>query len=427
MLLGIAAWSGYQAYQLSKKRAEIKGDYALMNNITYGLLSVNAWRDHLINIVSCRIDEFEFTPEQEKALNLEIAQVLHAVIDKADSMVDLKQKTLGGKIKKLAVKTLVKEDKLHAKVPEFSKTIVNELKKPSSKEKLKFIARTKLEEFGAVTYDSASDIARIEGLLKRYQAANLNDFNANSETLLSDLQRRTYAFAFVILGIMVFFLLSWWLLRSQEHLHTPFFIVSVLLAMIVLITGITTPMIEIDARIKELSFHLIGERISFHDQVLFFQSKSIVDVVRILMETGRFDSVLVGALILIFSIVFPIGKLIATKIYVLGNDRCRSNRVICYFALKSGKWSMADVNVVAIFMAYIGFKGILDSQMSGLNMQTETLASISTSETSLQPGFILFIGFVLFGLILSTILQRITEAKKNKVMTIAKPVTSLVA
>ncbi len=109
-------------------------------------------------------------------MNSEIAQVLHAVIDKADSMVDQKQKTIGGKIKKLAVKTLVKEDKLHAKVPAFSKTIVNELKKPKNKEKLKFIARSKLEEFGTITYDSARDVARIEGLLKRYQAADLQGF-----------------------------------------------------------------------------------------------------------------------------------------------------------------------------------------------------------------------------------------------------------
>ena len=72
---------------------------------------------------------------------------------------------------------------------------------------------------------------------------------------------------------------------------------------------------------------------------------------------------------------------------------------------------MADVNVVAIFMAYIGFKGILDSQLSNLNLKTDSLASISTNETTLQPGFILFVAFVLFGLILSVILQRITKAE----------------
>jgi hypothetical protein len=200
----------------------------------------------------------------------------------------------------------------------------------------------------------------------------------------------------------------WWVLRNQKQLHTLLFVLSVLLTFVVLFVGLTSPMIEIDARIKEMSFLLIGEKISFHDQVIFFQSKSIVDVVRILMETGKYDSVIVGALILIFSIVFPIGKLLATKLYLLGNEKWRNNKLIRFFAFKSGKWSMADVNVVAIFMAYIGFKGILDSQLSTLNMKTESLASISTNETSLQPGFILFLAFVLFSLILSVILKRIT-------------------
>ncbi len=210
---------------------------------------------------------------------------------------------------------------------------------------------------------------------------------------------------------MAVFLLMWIILRNKKSLHTPLFVSSVLLTFVVLFVGLTSPMIEIDARIKEMSFLLIGERISFQDQVIFFQSKSIVDVVRILIETGKYDSAFVGILILIFSIVFPVGKLLATKLYLLGSSKWRTNRVINFFAFKSGKWSMADVNVVAIFMAYIGFKGILDSQLSNLNLKTDSLASISTNETTLQPGFILFVAFVLFGLILSVILQRITKAE----------------
>ena len=74
---------------------------------------------------------------------------------------------------------------------------------------------------------------------------------------------------------------------------------------------------------------------------------------------------------------------------------------------------MADVMVVAIFMAYIGFKGILDSEVRGMNvdMNNQYVTSISTSYTSLQPGFIIFIAFVLFGLILSEILKRILPEK----------------
>ena len=411
ILLIAAIWSGIQVNKLSDQRATIKNDYAVLNNITSGLLSVNAWRDHIVKVVTNRIDDFEFTPEQDKALKAEVSQLLHAVINKADSLVDLKQKTLGGKIKKFAVKTFVNEDKIRDRVPEFAETIVNQFKKPENKERIKFIARSKLEEFGSITYDSANDINRSQSILASYNVPDVQTFNSNATVWLDTLQNRAYFFTYLVLGIMAVFLLMWIILRNKKSLHTPLFVSSVLLTFVVLFVGLTSPMIEIDARIKEMSFLLIGERISFQDQVIFFQSKSIVDVVRILIETGKYDSAFVGILILIFSIVFPVGKLLATKLYLLGSSKWRTNRVINFFAFKSGKWSMADVNVVAIFMAYIGFKGILDSQLSNLNLKTDSLASISTNETTLQPGFILFVAFVLFGLILSVILQRITKAE----------------
>ena len=414
MLLFIAGMSGFRIYTLSHERAEIKQDYSLLNNITYGLLSVNAWRDHMIRVVTRRIDDFEFTKEQEAALKYEVAQVLHAVIDKADSMLSKKQKTIGGKLKKFAIRTFVKEEKLHAQVPVFAQTIVNEIKKPKNKEKLKFLVQSKMAQFGTITYDSVNDVKRIESIILKYEATDVAGFNVNCQLMLDGLQKRTFFYTVVILMIMVMFLVMWWLLRSQRPFHTPLFVISVLLALTVLFVGLTTPMIEIDARIKEMTFILLGENISFHDQVIFFQSKSIVDVVRILIDTGNYDSVFVGVLILIFSIVFPIGKLTATEIYLLGNKKWRANKVVQFFAFKSGKWSMADVNVVAIFMAYIGFKGILDSQLESLNMKTDSLASISTNETTLQPGFILFVAFVLFGLILSVILGRITASEDSR-------------
>lgn len=416
LLLMVAAFSAYRVYDLSNQRAEIKRDYSLVNNISYGLLSVNAWRDHMVRVVTHRIDDFEFTPEQEVTLKTEISEVLHAVINKADSMISAKQTTFKGKIRKVAVKALYDEDKLHNKVPQFAETILKEVTNKKNKERLKSLIQSKLEQFGSVTYDSANDVNRVQSILTKYNAASLEEFNNRTEHFLTGLQDSAYFFMFVILGVMISFLVMWWLLRDAKVYHKPLFVMSVILALIVLFAGLTSPMIEIDARIKELTFHLIGEPIEFKDQVLFFQSKSIVDVVIILLETGKYDSIIVGVLILVFSILFPIAKVLSTKLYLLGKLKWRDNKVIRYFAFKSGKWSMADVYVIAIFMAYIGFKGILDNQVKGLTMQTDSLVSLSTSETSLQPGFVLFVGFVLFGLVLSEVLSRITalDAKKKR-------------
>lgn len=52
--------------------------------------------------------------------------------------------------------------------------------------------------------------------------------------------------------------------------------------------------------------------------------------------------------------------------------------------------------------------------MGILNGKSETMTTIATNETSLQPGFILFVSYVIFGLILGVILKRITSYEAVK-------------
>jgi len=408
-LLAAASYCSFKIYQLSNERAALKTDYSTVNNITYGLLSVDAWKNHLIRIVSNRIDDFELTPDQEKLMKEQIETVLHAVIDKADTLMQQKRKTLKGKVRKFVINALVNEKKIHAQVPAFAETIVNEIKKADNKQKLKTLILSKINDYGAITYDSANDVARMDLLLEKYSVENLEAFNRQLEEQSEILREHLYRLAIAEILIVVTFLIMWFTLIRRTHLHNQLFTLSVFLALIVLVGGLTAPMIEIDARIKEMSFLLLGEQLAFRDQIIFFQSKSIVDVVVVLVTTGQWDSIIVGVLILVFSIVFPIAKLVSSRLYLTEGASWRNSAVIRFFALKSGKWSMADVYVVAVFMAYIGFKGILDNQLNQLNFKTNSLASISTNETTLQPGFLLFVCFVLFGLLLATILERIKK------------------
>lgn len=411
-LVGYAGWCGYTIYNLSQERAVLKKDYSELNNIQYGLLSVDRWRDNITEIVSVQIEQFELSEMQEDTLKTEINKILNALISQADEIINEKQKHVGGKLKKFAFNTFVNVDKVRARVPEFSQAIIDQIKKPRSKERLKFLAQDKINEFAGQTCDSIA-IQVYDSLLAKYNTVNADDLNKIITERAAVIQQKTYHYTFIMLGIMLLFLLMWLLVRKAIVLFSPLFTMSVILALAFLFTGLAAPMIEIDARIRELNFMLIGKSIQFQDQVLFYQSKSIIDVVKILIGTGKADSVFVGLLLLLFSIFFPVAKLLSTKVYLLGSQKWRDSKIIKFFAFKSGKWSMADVMVVAIFMAYIGFKGILDSEIGKMNvdMNNQYATSISTSKTSLQPGFILFIAFVLFGLILSEILKKITPEK----------------
>ena len=67
---------------------------------------------------------------------------------------------------------------------------------------------------------------------------------------------------------------------------------------------------------------------------------------------------------------------------------------------------MADVMVVAIFMTYIGFSGIIDSQLGQLSSSAPELKILTTNGTFLQPGYYLFLTYTLLALFLSGFLTR---------------------
>jgi hypothetical protein len=75
---------------------------------------------------------------------------------------------------------------------------------------------------------------------------------------------------------------------------------------------------------------------------------------------------------------------------------------------------MADVMVVAIFMAYIGFNGIIDSQFGQLSSAGQELVILTTNGTSLQPGYYLFLTYTLLALFFSGFLTRKPPLSERK-------------
>jgi len=414
VVLILTGFCGYKVHTLSFRQEQVKADYSVINNVSFGLLSVNKWRDQIVASLTTKIQTFSLTPAQQADLQKEIEKTLHSLISKAISLINEPKKTLGAKLKKLAFKTFIDTSELHQQVPAFAKQIMDQINKPSTKEKLKGITQDKLQEWGKQTYDSSMNREQsvTDSLFNKYNAAS---FETKTTSLLNSLRKQTYDYAFGMITGIIIILALWWFLRKKTELYVLLYIFSVLSALILLLVGLTTTMIELDARIKSLDFNLMGTTVSFKNQVLFFQSKSIIDVVRLLIDTGKWDMVLVGLLILCFSVFFPFAKLISACIYLLGKEKYKTNNLIEFFAFKSGKWSMADVMVVAIMMVYIGFNGVVESQLSSLNIHSDTITSITTNNTALQPGYIVFVGFVLYGLVLSQILKKITEQKMGTI------------
>jgi hypothetical protein len=62
---------------------------------------------------------------------------------------------------------------------------------------------------------------------------------------------------------------------------------------------------------------------------------------------------------------------------------------------------MADVMVVAFFLAYIGFTGVASSQLEGLGRTAQSVEIFTTNGTQLMGGFYLCLCFYISSLKLS--------------------------
>lgn len=407
-------YCGYKLYTLSNEQEQIAEDYATVNSITFGVFSVDLWRDKISHIVTKEIKGFKITKEQKKEMRMEVETQLHAMISKVTKEITKPQKGIGNKLKKFAFKQFVDPKEIHDQVPSFANIIINKITSPRATSKLKNIATDKFEKLVDETYDSTKVAAYqvSKQLYSKYYVNSQRTFNKQIETRLSNIREVTYNYAYAMLGFMATAFIAWIILRKNTHLHSTLFVMSLLFALALLITGVTVSIIEVDARLSSLEFLMMGDKVAFENQVLFFQSKSILGIGEVLMQQPKPDAITVGVIIILFVIILPILRITARGIHMLCKPIIAENGITRYLAFESGKWDMADVMVVGILMTYIGLNGILKSQLSGLNMNDDFLKTATVNYTSLQPGFIIFVGYVTFAFFLSYMLKKITCSTK---------------
>jgi len=396
----------------SKTRQSVVTDNAEVKNIKYGLFSVNAWKEQVYIIISNEIKEFELSSGNKKELNEFTEKKLYEFLDSIEKMISDKQKKQGfvvGLLSNIYQNLVLSIDDLRKKVPEFSKSIIDELNKDETKKQLSGFVQNKFDDYMDET-NQDKDLSEIKRIEQKYNCKGIKNCNTflQSELDKHNNKLKDNSLLIIIFTIIVFLII---LIKNINISLIEFYILIILLGVLLLV-GITTPMIDIDARISNFKFLIMENPIEFKDQVIFFQSKSIIDVVRILFATKELQSIIVGSLIFLFSIIFPFSKLLAS-ILLLKNKKLINNKLVNFFALKSGKWSMADVIVVAIFMSYIGFKGIISSQLSQIENIHSNTEIITTDFSNLGVGFNLFLTFTIGGLVFASIISKQLKVKKD--------------
>jgi len=293
-------------------------------------------------------------------------------------------------------------------IPTYADGIINEMTRSRTQIKFKEAVKAKVDEYFEKTFDN-QDKSVINQIIASSGSKDLEDAKARYYNGILQNQHRVNVEAMMM--IVLSFLLFVFIYTIKGEIQSGEYMMIVVSLLTLLIAGVTMPMIDMEARIDNMSFQLMGHSMSFQNQVLYFQSKSIIDVFMVMITHPDLQMKAVGMLIVGFSVFFPVIKLLCSLIYFYDWKGARYNSAVQFFVLKSGKWSMADVMVVAIFMAYIGFNGIINSQMSKFASKDQEIMILATNGTSLQPGYYLFLTYTILALFLPGFLARAHSVK----------------
>ena len=344
---------------------ENKNDYAELNHVKYGLFSVDEWKRQITAILAAEIDKLDLSKTDEQELRKHIEVLLNTLIDKVDKKIrEENAASAGGRFKQSFIDIFISLENIKKGIPEYADAIIHEITRSKTRGQIKTILNKQLEQYFNETFDT-QDTSHLDQILLRIGSKDIESARIWLDKAISvkhDLIVKE-AILLIILSVILFAVSGF----SRQPLTPSQYIVLVLSLIVLLIAGVTTPMIDMEATVSHMSVVLMGHPIHFENQVLYFQSKSILDVFWIMITHKDIQMKFVGVLLITFSIVFPLSKIVSSLGYYYNYHHARENPVIRFFVLKSGKWSMADVMVVAIFMAYIGFNGIITSQFGQLS------------------------------------------------------------
>lgn len=386
-----------------------KYDNSDIHHMKYDLFNMNIWKDKISSMVTAEIENFRLNNSHKEDLKEHVQNQLSVLIDKVDTQIKEANKgSTSGWLKQRFLEMFVDINTIKKGIPNYADTIVEEMTKEDTQKQLKGVVRKRVGGYLRETF-SKQDTEEITAIMKRTGTQSMEETKALLEKIVPAENQELLRLTWILIGLSAGLFLICLVRRSP--LPAPYFFLCLMTLLLLLFAGVTCPMIDMEAKISKFGFVLLGHPIEFTNQMVYFQSKSILDVFWILMADPNLQMKIVGVLMILFSIVFPAIKMSASIFYYYDVYGSRENSIVKFFVLKSGKWSLTDVQIVAILMAYIGFNGMVKTQFNIIRDYMPQVTFISTNGTTLQIGFFIFLTYALLAMFLSGVAARQTSRK----------------
>ncbi|MCB0690475.1 MAG: paraquat-inducible protein A [Saprospiraceae bacterium] len=418
VLLGIGCYKAKDLLKVNEQLQIEKEDLAEITKLNYGLFNMQEWKKKTLGLFEDKLKDFKISSTAYKDVQVELEKYLNGIYKEyieSGKIFDqiFADAEKNGKINKFLLK-LFKENiseqigllEIKGHIPQMAAQMAQELKK--NEPRIKDIIREEMGSFLKDT-DKYSYVDPRISIYEKYGFTELDSTLVKLRTDIPILHKNVqdlgfWSYLYIVLACLIAFF-------CYKILGNKLMVTFVTLCSIaLLILGVTQPMINIDARLNAFVFSLFGRDIGFDEQSLFYQSKSILDVTHTLIESHGWDLKTVGVMILCFSVIFPAIKLVLSGSFVY-SEKIANSRLVRNIIFYLGKWSMADVFVVALFMAYIGFEGIVANQLRGIERNEGGFAIETANYSGLAIGALFFTTYCILSIVLGIIINR--QHKKN--------------
>ncbi len=417
LLTGLTAYGateGYGLYQNQQKVSQLKADHADINKINYGLFNLDLWKKKAMVIFDDKIGEFKISPDVYRQLEGEVKIYLDNVYEEYIGSGKLVNEMIAeaeesGSINKFFLK-MIKDNigdqigklNIDKQLPKIATAISKEIK--ANEPKIRYYIEEGLQD---MLFAGAENIEIVDPRMPIYQLYGAEDLKGTNAAILSQIESidplidRALERVIIILGTSILLGLLLYKVIGFKLFVSHWTLASVAL----LVLGVSMPMIDLDARLNSFQMDLMGSKIGFDEQSLYYQSKSIIDVTTTLIKEGAPDLKIVGYMILMFSVIFPFIKLLLSALFLF-SEKVSNSKLAKGIIFHLGKWSMADVFVVALFMSYIGFHGLLTSQLGGIARNETGFAIETLNYSRLAPGALFFTSYCILSIIIGIIINR---------------------
>jgi hypothetical protein len=406
ILLMVAILCTWLTIDTLSARRKLRTELAEISHVRYGFLNPDRWLGTIVPILEARIDALDLTAADRASLRPAVEHALYRLLDevKAKASAQKPQSSGAGGFpgQGNAMMANLMVGALRPHVPEYANVVLAELGKPETLNAVRKKLKNTLAD-GARNTFAHVDMRWYDYILKQHGCADAGACQKLMGAQIAALESKVAYDYLAVLGasVLAFVLL----MTGRRALRRSYTVVLLLFCIVLLAGGVFTPMVEVEARIAQVGMTFWGQPVTFTDQVLYFQSKSVLEVFRSLIGVGRPEMWLVGVLVLMFSVIFPVMKIFTLTLGLYRPAMLRENRLARFLGLESSKWSMADVMALAIFMTYVAFNGLLINSLGSLQ-ETGAQLVIPTDGSKVLPGYYLFIGFCLASLFLSKKLER---------------------